>query len=580
MNKIILIITLTLLFAGCKKDPLDITPDGRGTLEDVFKDEKQTEAYLNAVYNNIPSYFYKYFFFSYLEGATDNAQDADVGNESLNVNSKWITGALNPSYNPLEDNQNGKGANHYVTFWRGIKDANVFLANIASANVPIESNRQRFKGEAQILRAFFYLELIKQYGAMPIVEKPFDNTFEYSSLKRPTFQQCIDFIVKECNEAIANADVPIRIKDDQEKGRFSKAVAYIIKSEALLYNASPLWNSSNDVIKWRAAAAETKAALTALTAGNEYQLFPVYEDYFNSTADLNSSPRDKETIFEINDGSPGTFTNINAIAGQTGQFKTGSTPSQELVDAYEMKATGLPAIAGYSDEDHLNPIVNAASGYDANNPYVGRDPRFYASVWYNGALHPRFNGVAYALQIYKGGAQQLIRTPPSRKNTHTGYYLRKMYNPQVQGNQGSAARFKKYHLAELYLNLAEAENEANGPNTEAYAAVNVIRARAGMPPMTPSLSKEQFRERVRNERRVELFMEEHRFWDVRRWKILTKTDKLVTGMEIIRNGTVLTYNRFVTERRFAWPDKYLIFPIPITDASIIPDFSLNQNPGW
>lgn len=583
MKKIIICLVALLTFSvGCKKNPLDITPDGRVTLNDVFKNEKQTEAFLNTVYRNIPSYFYKYQFWAYLEGSTDNCADADVGNEGSNISQNWIPGALTPSFNPLEINaaRDGGKIAHYTTFWSGIYNANLFLENLPTANVPIETNRVRFKGEAQLLRAFYYLELIKQYGALPIIDKPFSNTFDYTSLTRPTFQQCVDFIVKDCDDAIANPQLPIRITDEGERGRFSKAVAYAIKSEALLYNASPLWNPTNDQAKWAAASTGSQQALAALTAGGQYQLYPNYEEYFFSTSDMSANPRDRETIYEIPDGSPGTFTIINAMPGQTNQYKVGSTPTQELVDSYDMQATGLPAITGYSDANHLNPIINAASGYDPNNPYLGRDPRFYASVWYNGAVDPSFNGKSYALQIYKGGAQQLLKTPPSRKNTHTGYYLRKYLNPAIPVGNGSGARWKKYHLAEIYLNLAEAENEANGPTTIAYSAVNAIRARAGMPAMTPGLSKDDFRTRIHNERRVEMFMEEHRFWDVRRWKILDKTDKLVTGTEIVKNGTDLQYNRFVVETRNAWQDKFRIFPIPITDVSIIPDFSKNQNPGW
>lgn len=580
MKKILicLLISITTIYS-CKNDPLDITPDGRLTLNQVFQNEKQTEAFLNRAYTKIPSYFGKYQFFAFLAGSSDEAQDADVGNEPSNVSANWITGALNPSFNPFELAGQGK-VGHYGEFWAGIRDANVFLARLPKANVPLESRRTRFKGEAQLLRAFYYLELIKQYGPMPIINTELEASFEYTSLVRPTFQAVTDFIVKDCDEAIANTALPLRITDENERGRFSKAVAYAIKSQVLLYNASPLWNPSNDVAKWQAASTASQQAITALTLNSNYQLFPNYEQYFYSFSDISQTPSDRETIFEINEPGNSNMTITNAMTREAGQFKVGTTPSQELVDSYEMQATGLPAITGYADEDHLNPIINPLSGYNENNMYVGRDPRFYATVWYNGAIRDNLNGVVKALEIYRGGAQQLLKTPPNRINTHTGYFLRKFFNPKVQGGQPSSARWKKYHLAEIYLNLAEAENEANGPTNIAYNAVNVVRARAGMPNMTPGLLQLDFQKRIRNERKVELAIEEHRFWDVRRWKILDKTDKLVTGNEIIRTGATFTNNRFVTERRNAWTDKYRIFPIPITDASIIPDFGTNQNPGW
>ena len=575
MKKILIcFIVLTALTIGCKKDPLDIIPDGRITLDQVFANEKQTEAYLNRIYTHIPSYFAKYQFFAFLAGCTDECEDADVGNEPSNIASIWNSGSLSTSSDPLEQNGQGK-VKHYSEFWAGINDANVFLTRLPTANVPDANNKLRYAAEAKLLRAFYYLELVKQYGAMPIIDKELPLTFDYTSLKRPTFQQSIDFIVKDCDAVIAEATMPIRIDNENDRGRFSKAVAYAIKSEALLYNASPLWNPNNDIAKWQAASTASQQALAALTT-NGYQLFPNYEQYFFSTSDVSPTPNDKETIYEIKEGGSVTTTITTAMTGQVSQFKVGASPTQELVDSYEMQATGLQAITGYSDTDHLNPIINAASGYNENNPYVGRDPRFYASVWYNGSSRP---GVG-VIQLYKGGAQQLLKAAPNRKNTHTGYFLRKFFNPAVLGNQASSARWKKYRLAEIYLNLAEAENEANGPTAIAYNAVNTVRTRAGMPNLTPGLNKKDFQTRIRNERRVEMAIEEHRFWDVRRWKILDKTDKLVTGNELVKVGAAFTYNRFVVSNRSAWEDKFLIFPIPIKDASIIPDFGINQNPGW
>ncbi|RZK60773.1 MAG: RagB/SusD family nutrient uptake outer membrane protein [Pedobacter sp.] len=596
MKKILLLTFAALLMVvSCKKDPLDQTPDGKITLEEVFTDKDRTEAYLSTAYSRIPDYFWKYSFFAFLAGVTDEAKDSDVGNNAGNIASFWNTGSLSLSTNPLEAyGGQGKGISRYVTYWSGIRDCNVFLANIPKAAVANEDYRKRFTAEAKVLRSFYYLELIKQFGGMPIVDKPFEVTFDYTSLKRPTFQECVNFIVKNCDEAIAEPQFPLRITLETERGRFTKAVAYAIKSQALLYNASPLWNPTNDMAKWTASANASKEAIAALAATGQFALNANYGNYFLNQSDLSPSPGDKETIFEINEPSNGTFSVINSIPSKPGMFKAGSCPSQELVDAYDMQINpiaggiaGEPAILGYSDADHLQPIINnsgpgPASGYARARPYVGRDPRFYATVWFNGAQYDNINGAIHTIETFQGGADQLIKNPPNRANTHTGYYLRKFIDPRIQSNQPHNSRWKKYRLAEIYLNLAEAENEVNGPTAAAYAAVNVVRNRAQMPNLPAGLDKDQFRIRVRRERRVEFAMEEHRFWDVRRWKILDQTDKVVTGMEIIKDPVtgVFTYNRFVTERRNAWTDKYLIFPIPLGEASIIPDFDLHQNPGW
>ncbi|RQP19964.1 MAG: RagB/SusD family nutrient uptake outer membrane protein [Parapedobacter sp.] len=704
-----------LFFLACTTDPLDITPDGRMSIDDVFASEIQAEAYLNTVYLSIPTYFVHYSGWSWLAGLTDEARDSETGNQP-SMASSWVIGSLTPSYNPMaQPGSSGRGQDRYTTFWQGIRDANVFLSYIDGVSYANDEKKQRQISEAKLLRAFFYFELIKQFGPMPIVTEPFTPTFDYTQLTRPSFQQCINFIVDECDQVIASPDLPIRITIGNERGRFSKAVAFILKSQSLLYNASPLWNPENSIEKWSAAASAAKEGLDALLAGGQYRLADDYGDYFLNASDINVSPRDRETIFEIKDGDiPLTTT---GLPSKVGSWMIGSVPSQELVDSYDMQSTGMPAILGYEDADHLIPIVNNDSGYDEANPYVDRDPRFYATVWYNGAAYDNINGKVHTVETFVGGADQLIKSAPNRINTHTGYYLRKFIDPSLAINQMSAAKFKKYRLAELYLNFAEAENEVNGPTNEVYEAINAIRNRADMPDLPAALDRETMRNRIRRERRVEMVWEEHRFWDVRRWKILDQTDKLVTGMEIRQTGggkvnisnpgfedgnqgwtfqgeaTVQTneshaggaavempngghifrtvnvtpntdymlsvwvnataewglvgvrdhgyaeanamqsagggwvqktvrfttgpttetatifswwpggsagfvddfelarvaegggtsefsYNRFVVERRNAWQDKFLIFPIPITDASIVPDFRLNQNPGW
>lgn len=560
-----------ILTVGCKKDALDITPDGRITLEKVFSDVKLTEAFLNRTYSTIPSYAWRYNFWNFLGGNSDEGQDA-------NQFSGWHTGALSPSYNPLYQLEQGVGANHWPTFWKGIRDANVFIENIDNAPVEGVTYRSRFKSEARVLRAFFYLELIKQFGPMPIVDKSFPNGYDYSQLTRASFQENINFIVKDCDDAIGNPDMPTRITNPSENGRFTKAVAHAVKSEALLYNASPLWNPSGDAAKWQAAAAAAKSAVDELTTGGVYALAQNYGEYFLNNSDINSDPKDKETIYERPGFRGGILSIINNIPSLPGGTNAGLCPSQELVDSYDMQATGEPPVLGYADADHLQPILNGSSGYDESNPYVGRDPRFYASVWFNGAQYDNIGGAIHTIETFVGGADQLIEGL-NVKNTPTGYYLRKFINPKLQAGQGDGPGWKKYRLGKLYLNLAEAENEANGPTPIAYQAVNVIRRRVSMPDFPAGLTKEQFRERIRKERRVELAIEEDRFWDVRRWKILDQVDKLITGIRITKNtNNTFTHQRFlVLPRRNAWQDKYLIFPIPLGDASIVSDF---QNPGW
>jgi hypothetical protein len=237
-------------------------------------------------------------------------------------------------------------------------------------------------------------------------------------------------------------------------------------------------------------------------------------------------------------------------------------------------ANGTTPILGYTDVDHLHPIVNAASGYDDTNPYVNRDPRFYATVIYNNELYGTINGTPYNVQAYVGGFDGILQT--LNTHTHNGYYLRKFVDPALYQSASGSTSWKRFRLAEIYLNYAEAKNEANGP-TGAYAPVNAIRARVSMPAIS-SLSQSQLRLRIRNERRVEMSFEENRFWDTRRWKILDQSDVVSTGMQWTKVGANFTGQRIVVDRRVTSADKFLIFPIPSNEITDLPSFI--QNPGW
>ena len=572
MKKILIIFLIIFMIQGCA-DELDITPDGRTTLEDVFDDHYQTGAYLNSGYNYIYNHGLHYFFWAFLAGFSDEAHDNDAPTENLSQ-VQWYNGALTPTTNPLD--MPGWNNNYYNGSWQGIRTANVFLANIGEANVNNEADRAQWTAEAKVQRAYYYWELIKKYGGMPIITEALDINTDFKSMERASFDDCVQFIVKDCQEAIAEPAFPWRIVNNEDnRGRFTKAVAYALMSQATLFNASPLWNPSNDAAKWQQAAQVSKEAMESLTA-NGYGLVSNYAEYFISTPDLSSSPADTETILELKN-SPGTgqVHFLNGIPG-VAAFKAGSTPSQELVDAYEMQ-NGMAPILGYNDEKHLSPIINAASGYDEQNPYENRDPRFYATVLYNQAYYGDVQGAPLYIESFVGGSAGIRND--DRRFTHNGYYLGKFVNRELFGGAGGAGKWKQYRLAEIYLNYAEAENEANGPTQAAYDAVNTVRARpsVNMPPLS-GLSKEQLRERIRNERRVELSFEENRFWDVRRWKILNETDRLTTGMQWTKTGEgAFTGKRIIVDERQSYSDRFLIWPIPSNEIS---NTGFDQNPGW
>lgn len=579
---ILLSVTLLLAF-GCNPSQLDITPDGRITLDEVFSTAKMTESYLNSCYA-YPAYGgTMYFFYASLAGMEDCFFDSDY-TEGL-VAAQWYNGQLTPDSDPTSDSRGNPG-NIWNRYWTGIRKCNVFLKRIDTAPVDAETNRARFKAEATILRDFYLFEICRKYGPVPMASTAYALDFDFTTLKRPTFQEVADFIAADMDQVIATADLPWRLYSTSERGRMTKAIAITLKSRAQLYAASPLYNSAKDQARWVKARDYAKDAVTKLTAqGFELYYRPTlgnlsFYDYFVNQQDLTQTPNDKETIYEPWGNNPtygGRMWHINGFPTAPAQFKAGSCPTQELVDAFDMQATGLPVIDPvnrYLDSDHLLPNYVTASGYDANNPYVGRDPRFYATVTQNGAYAKGYNQTIYT---YVGGNNGIRSN--SRKFTFTGYYTAKYWDRNSLGNTQAGGFWKKMRLAELYLNWAEAENEVNGPTADVYAAIKVIRDRVGMPNIKAGItSKDEMRAYIQKERTTEFAFEEQRFWDVRRWKILDKTDKLVTGMQIDKVGTAYTYKRFVIGTRKSWSDKFLIFPIPTNEVAIMG--SDWQNPGW
>jgi hypothetical protein len=433
--------------------------------------------------------------------------------------------------------------------------------------------------------------------------------------------------MEDCDAALNTNELPWRITTSAEGYRLTKSVAEAIKSRMSLYMASPLYNEGQNY--WEEAYQVNKQSLASLRAQG-YELynqlnFPqtwdspdaflpneaskIFNEYFCNSMAFSSNPVDKETVYQTANGQEGWFTNG---VGAQGGYKSGSCPSQELVDCFET-SDGQPILdlaKPYIDEiTHLTPNFNPDNKlYKEQDPYENRDPRFYASIYYNGSKRTTYwafaeteeckenyspDGVAigYRTRIiatWEGEPQTGIH-PTTRKATRTGYFQRKFLHPNTGAevvNVG-AAQAKAFRLGEVILNFAETAAEANHLD-EARAAVNEIRRRAGMPDLPAGLSQAQLILRIRNERRVELALEGLRYFDVRRWhkpdEDLEKTDRWITAAHITRHddGTY-TYRRGpVSRERLCWQQKFLWFPVPMNDVNIMISLTGEnwQNPGW
>lgn len=598
-SKYILYVWVFLWTLSACSDALDQAPAGKISLEEVFEDPEKVRSYLNTCYSHIPDKGMKYYFWS--RGPvnwSDEAWDADDMDVNWAPSALLYSGNASASSHPVwgVDASDATAKNFWGNYFAKIRNCALFIANIETAAVEHETDRRRWKAEAHILRAYYYSELLRWFGCgLPIVREPYSMDQDFSEVVRGSFYEVVQFIIEDCNEALACDDLGWRITTSSENLRVHKGVAEALKSRMMLYAASPLYNDGQN--HWEEAYNVTKATLTSLRA-NGYALYDkvnypatyatenaflpneyaqLYNEYFCTMADLTATPVDKETIYQLGDGgTQHNIGNVDAIGAILG-YKTGTCPSQELVDAYETK-DGQPILnlaKPYIDEEtHLQPNYNANNTlYDPQNPYENRDPRFYASIYYNGSKrHCEWSVVESELNYENfpgstGRRTRIVATwaadendpnssgephtglsSSSRTRTRTGYYQRKFLHPFIGvDNKLDAAPYKEFRLGEIILNYAEAAAEA-GHSSDAYAAVNEIRNRAGMPNLPAGLSKEELILRIRNERRVELALEGHRYYDVRRWSDpegdLAKTDRWVTAAYITRksNGTYV-YDR-------------------------------------
>ncbi|MGX5817974.1 RagB/SusD family nutrient uptake outer membrane protein [Chitinophaga lutea] len=536
---------LAVVAAGCTKinDYLDKAESG-GVPEDVlFADYAQTEGFLANVYATgigagdwMPSRAFTY------------AAASDDGRCPYNFASGPITfnnGTLSPTNNPIEGWNSG---------YQNIRKVNIFLSHID--DLPAKTTAQaegkpRMKGEAFFLRAWFYAELMKRYGGVPIVDRPL-SIDDNLQIPRGTIDDLVAFISRDCDSA-ANLLPPTY--PAVNLGRATKGAAMMLKARTLLYAASPLHNPSNNSERWQQAANAHKAVIDLKL----YSLDNNYKTLFHTR----TSP---ETIFQSTVNHVWQVTTEDWVRHTQPPSQGGGwgnlTPTQNLVDEFEM-ANGKM-------------ITESGSGYDPNNPYVGRDPRFYQTVIYNSAKWANAT-----INTFVGAGVDGLNY--NTASTQTGYYLAKLLDENstlITSYKPGSHYWIFMRYAETLLNYAEALNEASdAPPVEVYDALNQVRARknVNMPPVPAGLDKAQMRERIRHERRIELSMEPHRFWDVRRWRIGSDVFKSIYGMRITKNGTAFKYEKFLLENR-AYKPAFDLFPIP--QGEMERNKALVQNPGY
>lgn len=541
----------TILFMGCQKNVLDKVPLDSFSDQLVWKDMKLAAAFADFQYNVLPGPGHYWDTLSSRTWALSSACD-EAFNKFDDYNASIMnSGSLTPDNLGIFD--------IWSETYKRIQDCNLFLSKIDG--VPgDDATRARLKAEITYLRAFGYAKLVSDYGGVPLVTKPFELNSNFE-VPRGSFEDCVAFIVAECDAA---ATVLPATATDQ--GRATKGAALALKSRILLYAASPQWNKDNATDKWQKAFDAAEAVIK----------LPGYQLYTGAYADLFSVWNAEIIMGRMGNKQYqwNAFQGVEMFMSPCGFHGWSSfAPSQNLVDAF-----------GTADGKD---ITDPASGYNPQKPYENRDPRFYSDIIFDGRAYgrPEFFKDRYAAghsnvaEMYEGG----LDSPQGWDTWNaslTRYSFRKYqdttfnFNVETQTNKFWIIS----RLSEIYLNSAEAAYHLKNEGVARHY-LDLLRQRAGITGTLPTtLTGAALLAKIQNERRVELCLEGHRYYDVRRWQIADVTENTpLGGVKIVKNGDGSKTYTYVKVQDRVFKSQHYLLPIPREE---IRRTNMPQNPGY
>jgi len=609
-NIFLIFLSIMLIMISCSEDFLERKPLGEFSELDVFQDPVLIETYVNGIYTSV--------------------KDPGCGGGGM-LKAEFVDEAHDMWYQYFEFNnclisvdnlRRWTRFEYWDNVYPNIRKCNIFLEKVDMGkfdNTLVDGKplKERLTGEVHFLRAWFYHHLASLYGGVPIIEKTYGLTDDFK-IARNTYAETIEFIVKECDLA---ASMLPEVNTGKNRGRATKGAALALKAEALLYAASDLHNNNSKFTSF------AKPDLLGYTSGNRQERWLAAKNAAKAVIDLN--------LYSLHKAypAPADAISLNPVSQNYADiFILNETEEDIYVRMYISKYGGITGLGGVMPNDlplatgpngyHLygqdTPIGNLVDDYemsdgtrfDWNNPahaaepYKNRDPRFYASILYEGVKWIARNtdgipidpiGVVQCGTWERWDAQQNkmveVYGLDTRKGPiepynggYTGYYLRKFIDPKFDGRfSGQDAPWRYFRYAEILLNYAEACLEL-GEEAEARTYINMIRERAGMPAITESGAA--LKERYRHERRIELAMEDNRFYDVRRWVIGPEAYNITaTGVDIRYKldpvtkvtATIPTIVPIDVQSR-AWLDK--AYFLPIMRAEMNKNSLLINNPGY
>lgn len=511
------------------------------------------------------------------------------------VNANYYNGGYNASHEDSSGGNEARGTKYRFTSrnqWKSIRHAWLLIENVDRVPDMTAEEKSQLKAEAKIVIAIHYIDMIRHYGSVPIVDHAIDAN-DSNLPHRATLEETVDFVVKLLDEAKDCKELPWFVEEEDSgtdvwSGRLTRASAYGLKQRLLLFVASPLFNSNEpyypgeasdklmtwfggyDIQRWKDAAKAGEEFMAAIQREGHYELVQTVpyrmafrDGYYTrgTTESLVSVRRHYKT------------SNVGAIMQS---MRWGAwCPTKEYFDMFPM--------ADGSDFNWNNPE-------HAKNPFVNRDPRIYETIVMCGDDFQGSKAEVFQAKSgdanYPAGAHWKKGTNMDGAQLSTGITTRKFVLDRKGEWNGRLFHWPYLRLAESYLSYAEALNEANGgPNATAYEYVNKVRARVGLNGLPAGLNQEQFREAVLRERACELGYEEIRFFDLIRWKREADFTKRLYGLKIYRHKTTKEYlcEPFLLKQR-AWQKadgfspKFYLSAFPSTEVN--KGYGLIQNPGW
>ncbi|WEK38316.1 MAG: RagB/SusD family nutrient uptake outer membrane protein [Candidatus Pseudobacter hemicellulosilyticus] len=606
---IYLALPVLLLCQGCEKY-LDKSPD-LGLSEDaVYKDYTTVRGFLDVCFNyldHITSAYYNGNERAYPGILSDEMATTDNDSKALLIHSgNWLLTAKDATYE-----LGVTGTTPISNAYKAIRIANLVLANYTRVPGMTAEQTNEIVGQAHFYRAWFYFDLLKRYGGMPIFDKAYVGDGD-EDVPRVSYHESHAWMMQDIEAAISMLPAGW---DDANTGRPTKVAAMAFKSMAELYDASPLMqnglhatsNMGYDQERAKKAAQSASALLRFITENTQlgYRMATAaeYKNIFYFTAPPHSVPEYLWYNRKATNDMKRTIRNFwlyASLAEGTGpEGASICMPTQNMVDLFEKKGP----------DGNYYPIQHSAAQYNGQEPFKDRDPRFYNNILTPGTQWGYNVQTPLYITTYAGGAADLeIKTlSPSNKRQTTGYLCKKFLWPEANRYTAQWAKYRYMtcyiRMAQIYLDLAEASFEATGSATakvegcelSALEALNIVRNRIGITDLPADIAgnPDQFREAYRRERAVELMFEHHRWWDIRRWMIaqdLFKATYPIKGMmatptnpnhESVANKSTLTYTFQVTDvvpeiRNFQLRNYW--YPFPQADVASLKN--LIQNPGW